>query len=99
MSGERATFVVWDFMHLDGRSTRELTLLERQHLLDELLPSRSDGWCVAEPLTAPVADVLSVVAAHQLEAWGSRSASSRAGRPDVARRTGASPRSGGATSA
>jgi bifunctional non-homologous end joining protein LigD len=33
-----ATFVVWDLLHLDGRSTRMLPLRARQALLAELLP-------------------------------------------------------------
>jgi bifunctional non-homologous end joining protein LigD len=67
-SGERTvTFVIWDVMHLDGRSARALPLLERQALLADLLPADGDCWCLAEPLAAPLADVLSVVAAHQLE--------------------------------
>jgi len=65
--GPRATFVVWDLLHLDGRAVRALRLRERQAMLADLLRRRGPGFCLAEPLTAPVDQVLAVLAAHQLE--------------------------------
>src|SRR3954447_4611093 len=77
-AGERtATFVLWDVMHRDGRSARALPLVERQALLADLLPARGDCWCLAEPLAAPLADVLPVVAAHQLEGVVAKQVDSR----------------------
>jgi bifunctional non-homologous end joining protein LigD len=43
-SGERFVFYVFDLLHLDGRDLREMTLIERTRLLENLLrPLPSDG--------------------------------------------------------
>jgi bifunctional non-homologous end joining protein LigD len=72
-----ATLVVWDLLHLDGRSVRHLPLLEREAALIGLLPRRGPGWCIAEPLNGPLDRVLEVLAAHELEGLIAKQPNSR----------------------
>ena len=64
----RATFVVFDVLHLDGSPVRRLPLRTRQEVLQEILPAAdANAWCVARPLEGTVDDVLRVVGEHELE--------------------------------
>src|SRR4051812_16314315 len=77
-AGDRpATFVVWDLLHLDGRSVRHLPLIEREAALREVLPARGPVWCLAEALEGPLPQVLEVLADHELEGLVAKRADSR----------------------
>lgn len=60
-----ATFVAFDLLHLDGRSTRTLPYAERRRLLAELLDD-GPGWRVPEHFSEP-AELAAVTREHGLE--------------------------------
>jgi bifunctional non-homologous end joining protein LigD len=61
-----ATLVVFDLLHLDGRSTRALPYARRRQLLADVLAD-APHVRVPRPLTGPLVDVLEVTRGQQLE--------------------------------
>jgi bifunctional non-homologous end joining protein LigD len=64
---DRATLIVFDVLHLDGRAVRTLPYHRRRELLAWALPATGASWRIPAPLDGPLDAVLDVTRAHQLE--------------------------------
>ncbi|WP_127782799.1 non-homologous end-joining DNA ligase [Rhodococcus sp. X156] len=66
IAGAAITYLIFDLLHLDGRSLLRRPLSERRELLDSL-ELAGPVWSVPPPLTGDAADVVAAVRAQGLE--------------------------------